>query len=379
MTPPSVPPSVPQRLADAGCGTSSHFLINLLITDSDTFFTIHLSDRTADTYTKWQFASKALDGVAPEERTRILDARKYLDFRVNVFFKQETKTSTLISCYPGEEYELKKRHHAISNTPNVGQTTFHLFEALSTKEKSARKARRRRIARWSSDEEDDDDMDDDDDDDDGDRGDAIVPGLFAPARVPSTPSLYIPPTLPSTFVPIHLRYPAPSPPNMVGRIPLVAEVQYSGFGDWGPRTTLLAANSVYLPEPCPKRPAVVFLDGYWGQNEFTLYPQHYDRHAPWLAYIVIDDPRLRQPLHHEHRQYVWTDGFRGDHTKSAVPHILEEFADTRRQFGDELKWVGQRVLQNRNLLNRDVTESDLPFRLIQDALNAWGNLVSGEH
>lgn len=306
------------------------------------------------------------------DRWAISAARNDLDFRVNVFFKRETKTGPFIACYPGEEYELKKRYHALPCTPHVGQTTFHLFEGLSKKEKGKR-------ARKGSDDDDDDDEDEgfDFDFDDDDLWDAAFAKVAARTCVPLTPSSYTPPTLPRIFVPAELRYPAPCPQYMIGRIPLAAEVQYSGYRDLEPRTTLLAVNTTYLADIPSDTLAVVYRDGYWGLNEITLYAQHYDHHAPWLGYITIDDERLRQPLHRDHRKYVWTDGLRGDHTKSAVPSIIDAFTEARRFLADELKWVCQRVLKNRNLLNQDVEESDLPLWRIHDALNAWGNLVQG--
>lgn len=168
------------------------------------------------------------------------------------------------------------------------------------------------------------------------------------------------------------------PLDVIGRIPLIVKVQYSGYRDWEHGTTILATNTTYIVDPPPDSlTAVIYRDGCWGLEDVTLYAQHYDHHAFWLGYITIEHKRLRQPLHYSNREYLWIDGLRGDHTKSAVPRIIEEFTDVRRYLVDELKWVCQQVLQNRNLLNRDIEQLDLLIWLIHDALNAWGNLVQG--
>lgn len=247
-----------------------------------------LNQHTGATHTKWEAASAPIDSSLPEvERIRlrhaIANAKAQLDFRVNVFFKRETATGPFIPCEPGEEYILRDLHHTIACTPNAGQTTFNMWEPLSKKEKQARRQRR---GGGGSDE--DVDSDSELDDIDGEWEPDEDHPCMAPINRPSTLAPQPKPSPPTDFVPMYLRYPAPPPTNMIPHLPQPREIEYSGFIDLSPSSTLLGANTSNFFELPVDVVSNIYRDGYWGLKEWTLYPQLYDPHAPWLGYMGID-------------------------------------------------------------------------------------------
>lgn len=255
----------------------------------------------------------------------------------------------------------------ISCTLNVSQTTFNMREPLSKKEKQSRRRRRG----------DNDSESEPDDVDENWESDADHPRMVPINRL-STAVPQLKPSLPTEFVPIYLRYPAPPPADFIPRLPQPREIEYSGFINLSPSSTLLGANTSHFYELPVDTPADIYWDRYWGLKEWTLYPQLYDPHAPWLAYIGIDHPIFRRPLHDDLRAEIWTKGF-SDQQYSLKPAIMEEFLSAWRMVLTEVNLACAAVLQHRNILNRDIDESDLPHFVAQNAMNAYGHLLVGQH
>lgn len=56
-------------------------------------------------------------------------------------------------------------------------------------------------------------------------------------------------------------------------------------GDWRRGHIILAANVDTIPSPPPRHQADVMVDGWWGEHEWTLYPQPYRPEFPYLPWL----------------------------------------------------------------------------------------------
>lgn len=221
----------------------------------------------------------------------------------------------------------------------------------------------------------------------------IYPEGFVPIRPQGTPP---PPELvpPVPPVPAHLRYPGHPPAFTFGRIPAIGEASYSGYTDWSPDTILLACNTTTFPQPPPPHDhqlTNIFQDGYWGRMEYTLFPWRFDRHAPWLMYIRLEEGLLRQPLFQANRSMFWAPlvrtGFDNGYPMDPVQHeanyqtLTKALKDELHTFWTDLtrrvKHECTTVLRTRNHLNRDVLDSDLPWKVMDRAVQGWGRLLAG--
>lgn len=106
--------------------------------------------------------------------------------------------------------------------------------------------------------------------------------------------------IPPDATPIHVCYPASSPSNITGRIPLTTEVRYSGYVYADQETNILSVNTSYAASLPSRENSTVYDDGYWGRKEPSLYLQRFNPHAPWLLYIPISYAELRRPLLRQH-------------------------------------------------------------------------------
>lgn len=293
-------------------------------------------------------------------------ARRRLLHPLFVFYKRAQPNQSYTPCYPGEEDELTRRYHTEFNSPHPGTATIHLGQGLSKKEKSQQKAKRRRIMQAEghdeleieaelvdieADEEDDEDM------------------------VAVNPHPVI---IPANAILIPFRYPARPPQYVVGRLPLPAEVSYKGYVQ-SDQSYLLCVNTRTVFPPPSNRSSVVFRDGYWGEHEPSLYPQMFDRHAPWLGYMVIAHDDFRRPLRQSDRSTLWTVGLRGSKSQEMSPadEILSALSSKRLELRSKVSWCIEHVLKMRCLLNRDVTDNDLPRQTLHNECRLFFTLVSG--
>ena len=53
---------------------------------------------------------------------------------------------------------------------------------------------------------------------------------------------------------------------------------------------MLGANVEDIPTPPPQSQPIVGVDGFWGSHEWTIYPQLYHHHFPYLAWIALPSP-----------------------------------------------------------------------------------------
>ena len=59
---------------------------------------------------------------------------------------------------------------------------------------------------------------------------------------------------------------------------------------WRPGYVMLGANVEDIPTPPPQSQPIVGVDGFWGSHEWTIYPQLYHHHFPYLAWIALPSP-----------------------------------------------------------------------------------------
>ncbi|EIM79379.1 uncharacterized protein STEHIDRAFT_163738, partial [Stereum hirsutum FP-91666 SS1] len=271
----------------------------------------------AETWNTWLIATTIVDPSWPAElkaqrEASISKAKMKLKLELLVYFKRALPDGPLVPCHPGEELELMKRHHTAINEPNVGQATIYLSRGLSKREKKAKKQERLKRLKVSGATAEDLELatlesDTDEEMEDWDFYGEDPPENFVPtalkAPIPSQPF-----AIPPNVAPIHLRYPARTPPNSTGRVPLPMEVRYSGYVYVDQATNILCANTTYAPILPPSEDSTIYVDGYWGRKDTSLYPQRFDHHAPWLLYIPISHEVLRRPLLPENRRNLWTAG-----------------------------------------------------------------------
>lgn len=314
--------------------------------------------RVVDTAHWWLEAQTHTDrantGVPlpPDEKIRVRSRLKYLrgrlDSRCHIYWKRLEESGPYLPCLPGEEYSLWPEYSAVVHEPRVGNTTFKLWLPVDKEEFE-----------------------------------------LASAKLPN-PSLPKMPTPPTPPVPIHLRYPSRPPPDSVGRIPGADEIIYTGYVRWSRSVIILASNTHWFPPPPPTSPVSVHEDGYWGLYEYTLIPQEFDRHAPWLVYMPIDEVRLRLGLRHTFRDRFWSslvrgvkqgpDGTKVQHTtnlQTLKPELRDDLFGLCYRLCSRARSLCTVVLSIRTHLNRDVNNDDLPLDLLDRTLAVMGRIDTG--
>ncbi|EIM80066.1 uncharacterized protein STEHIDRAFT_162951 [Stereum hirsutum FP-91666 SS1] len=180
----------------------------------------------------WAVWSRAITKVDPTSSSEVKTlhrlSQKKLKPELLFHFKRASPTSPLTPCHPGEEVELKKRHHTAR-------------EAQAKKQRKAKKLRAEGVA------EEDFELAMVESDDEMEYWEfygeeALEESMFVASKEPTPPQPFI---IPPDTTPIHLRYPASPPSNITGRIPLTTEVRYSGYVYADQETNILSVNTSY--------------------------------------------------------------------------------------------------------------------------------------
>lgn len=211
-------------------------------------------------------------------------------------------------------------------------------------------------------------------------------GTFKCWLPPTTLSL---PSPPSPSVPVYLCYPSRPPPNSLGRVPPSNEAPYTGYVRHSSATIVLACNTNWFPPPPSQGRPYIFEDGNWGLFEYTLVPQVFDRHAPWLSYIPLQHTQFRPNLHHDRRNDFWSYIVREvKRDGELIPYTTnlqtwksseeeESLVQTSFSLISQVEIIMSRVLSIRNHLNRDVEDGDLPRQIIQRVKEILGQIHYG--
>lgn len=225
-----------------------------------------------------------------------------------------------------------KHHHTSINEPNIGQATICLWRPLSKREVQAKKQNKVKKLRAEGVTEEDFELamlDSDEEMDDWefydlDPLDDVVMQTQTVTLKTSTPVQ--PFVIPADVALIPFRYPTCPPSDAIGRVSLLTEVQYSGFIYVDQETSILCANTTYVPSLPSSENSTVYVDGYWGRKEPSLYVQRFDPHAPWLLYSTISHDVLHRPLLYGNQHNLWTEGLRMN--PLALPSLHPSADDT---------------------------------------------------
>ncbi|EIM83133.1 uncharacterized protein STEHIDRAFT_160732 [Stereum hirsutum FP-91666 SS1] len=170
----------------------------------------------------WAVWSRAITKVDPTSSSEVKTlhrlSQKKLKPELFVYFKRASPTSPLTPCHPGEEVELKKRHHTAVNEPHIGQATICLWQSLSKREAQAKKQSKAKKLRAEDVAEEDFELamvesDDEMEDWEFYGEEAPEESMFVASKEPTPPSLSssLPTPLLSTFaipLPLHPILPA---------------------------------------------------------------------------------------------------------------------------------------------------------------------------
>ncbi|KAI0321620.1 hypothetical protein OF83DRAFT_1289825 [Amylostereum chailletii] len=163
---------------------------------------------------------------------------------------------------------------------------------------------------------------------------------------------------------------APLEPQATHPSPVLPDLRFEAWMSWFDDCTIHAINTFAFPPRPPFPPPSVFADGLWGLHEYTRYPTPFDRRAPWLMYMALEDPTLCKRLN---KSSMWQAGPPGHFVVTA--RYAADLRRRREEIASQYARTAPTVLAHRGRLNRHVDTTNLLSFAVEHSTNAYGILV----